>query len=175
MMADYMYPKATLKVDGNTTTLTVYIQHTVAGIEDGGPTWISYNGTKAEKVSNAMEASGVAYDSFTFTLNGEVPSPMLVSMYIHAMKIEVKARLVFDFAKKTETALEEETDEGITQSQVSDSDTGVADKAQNEASGIDAVSGYKLVTDAGWLGILILVITALIGGAVAVWRYKKRR
>ncbi len=193
MMADYLYPKATLKVAGKTTTLTIYIQHTVAGMEGGGPEWISYQGTKAVKVSNAMEASGVSYDSFTFTLNGEVPSPMLVSMYINAMKLEVKARLVFDFAKKTaasgtslETALKESTEgtaaentakaeENETDNQGPDSNFATDARTKSGLSKTAELAGYELVTDAGWLGGIFLTVTALIGGAAAMWQYKKRR
>lgn len=101
MMADYLYPQAKMKKSDNTTTLTVYIQHTVAGITGGGPAWISYNGTKAAKQERSVKLGGNSYDSFTFTLNGDVPSTMMVTMYINAMKMEVKARLVFDLAKKT--------------------------------------------------------------------------
>ena len=101
MMADYMYQNARLRVSGDTRKLTVYVQHTVAGITGGGPEWISYNGTKAVKQVNAVKYGGVSYDSFTFTLSGDVPSTMMVTMYINAMKMEVKARLVFDLAKKT--------------------------------------------------------------------------
>ena len=187
MMADYMYPKATMKVSGNTTTLTIYVQHTVAGVEDGGPKWISYNGTKAVKVTNAMNVSRISYDSFTFTLNSQVPSPMPVTMYINAMKLEVKARLAFDFSKKTvvsgtslENALEEAEDEQIQEE--ADSESGIT---ENTAAGItsepDSIvadrtsAGYELVTDAGMLGIVFLGLTALIGGLAAVWWYKKRR
>ena len=189
MMADYMYSKATMKVSGNTTTLTIYIQHTVAGVEDGGPKWISYNGTKAVKVANAMNVSGISYDSYTFTLNGQVPSPMPVTMYINAMKIEVKARLAFDFAKKTavsgtslENALEEAGEEQIQEETDSEdaitenASTGsVTSKPENASSAAETTAGYELVTDAGMLGVVFLGLTALIGGLTAAWWYKKRR
>lgn len=101
MMADYLYPQARMKQSGDTTKLTIYIQHTVAGITGGGPEWISYNGAKAAKQENAVKLGGNSYDSFTFTMSGDVPSTMMVTMYINAMKMEVKARMVFDLAKKT--------------------------------------------------------------------------
>ncbi len=188
MMADYMYPKATMKVSGNTTTLTIYIQHTVAGMEDGGPKWISYNGTKATKVSNAMEISGISYDGFTFTLSGEVPSPMLVTMYINAMKMEVKARLAFDFAKKTavsgtslenaleETAVEQTENAADAENAVTENSAeGQIPGSENSVEADRGTAGYELVTDAGMLGVVFLVLTALISSLTAVWWYKKRR
>ena len=45
-----------------------------------------------------MTKDGVAYDGFTFTFrDNTVPSPMLLTMYINAMGVEVKARLLLDF------------------------------------------------------------------------------
>ena len=191
MMADYMYSKATMVVSGNTTKLTIYIQHTVAGIEGGGPEWISYNGTKASKVTNAAEFGGVSYDSFTFTLSGQLPSPMLVSMYINAMKMEVKARLVFDFDKKStvsgqslENALEEtageqkEKTEAENTSDTAERISSEADRNEPERKNHEPeinYEGYRLVTDAAWMGIVFLTITVLAGAGTAMWWYKKRR
>lgn len=187
MMADYMYPKATMVVSGNTTKLTIYVQHTVAGIEGGGPEWISYNGTKVSKVTNAAEFGGVSYDSFTFTLSGQIPSPMLVSMYINAMKMEVKARLVFDFNNKStvsgqtlesaleETAedLEEETMPDLEEQISSGTDMNRTENKDHESE--PRYEGYRLVTDATLLGVVFLVITVLAGAGTALWWYKKRR
>ncbi len=182
MMADYLYKNARLEISGNTSKLTVYIRHTVAGIAGGGPEWMSYNGTKAEKKENAATYNGVSYDSFTFTLSGEVPSPMPVTMYINAMKMEVKARLVFDFAKKTTadgTAANAEAEETETTEIAEMSDTGTGGKTSADAAKTLSDSlqnGYRLVTDAGVLGIVFLVLTGIAGaGAAALWWYKKRR
>lgn len=196
MMADYMYSKAALSVSGSSLKLTIYIQHTVAGIEGGGPEWLSYNGTKAVKETNAAQFGGVAYDSFTLTLKDTVPSPMLVSMLIKAMNLEVKCRLVFDFNKMTSTdgkslteALEESAAEqgtdGTGSGPAADSGVGTnmttaegtdGETAGGGSSGLISGAGYQLVTDAGILSILFLLLTALAGaGAAAVYWLKKRR
>ena len=173
MMADYLYKNARLEVKGDQVKLTVYVQHTVAGIEGGGPEWMSYNGTKAERKENAAEFNGVSYDSFTFTLQGEVPSPLPVTMYINAMKMEVKARLVFDFDKKilADDADQEESAEGT--------DTGAGKTASGgalETAADTLQNGYRLVTNAGLLGVGFLVLTGLAGaGAAVIWWYRKRR
>ena len=98
MMADYMLPNADIVVTDGKATLTIYIQHTVAGIEGGGPKYIKYNGIQATKKENALTKDGIDYDSFAFAFdNNTLESPMLMTMYINAMSIEVKARLLLDF------------------------------------------------------------------------------
>lgn len=106
MMADYMYSLADLEIASGTYKLTLYIQHTVAGIEAGGPKYMKYEDSEALKVDNAATINGIVYDSFTLTLTDTIPNPMTVTMYINAMSIEVKARLVFSLdqlTKKTES------------------------------------------------------------------------
>lgn len=183
MMADYMYPKARLVVDGSTSELTVYILHTVAGVEGGGPEWMSYSGVKAEKETNAVELGGQIYDSFTFTVSGEVPSPMLVTMLINAMKMEVNARLVFDFDSRTtvtgsaEEALEESVEETEKADEVQNEDADMQSAQEDEQSGIlSEDAGYQLVTDAWIQGIFILLLTtAATAGIFTLYWHRKRR
>ena len=101
MMADYMYPLADFTINGDSYQLTLYIQHTVAGIEAGGPKYLKYETTQATKKEHAITFQGISYDSFTLTLANDIPNPMPVSMYINAMSMEVNARLVFGFDNMT--------------------------------------------------------------------------
>lgn len=95
MMNDYMYPYADLSIKGTLYTLTLYIQHTVAGIEAGGPKYLKYESIQAVKTENTVTHNNEAYDSFSIQLTDTIPNPMTVTMFINAMNIEVKARLVF--------------------------------------------------------------------------------
>lgn len=95
MMNDYMYPYADLIIKGTSYTLTLYIQHTVAGIEAGGPKYLKYESNQAVKTENAITHNDEAYDCFSIQLTDTIPNPMTVTMFINAMNIEVKARLVF--------------------------------------------------------------------------------
>ena len=130
-----------------------------------------------------MELGGQIYDSFTFTVSGEVPSPMLVTMLINAMKMEVNARLVFDFDSRTtvtgsaEEALEESVEETEKADEVQNEDADMQSAQEDEQSGIlSEDAGYQLVTDAWIQGIFILLLTtAATAGIFTLYWHRKRR
>lgn len=99
MLADYMYPYADLVVATNSYKLTLYIQHTVAGIDGGGPKYLKTASVEAAKTENAVTLDGVVYDSFTFNFTSEPSSPLLLKMFINAVSMEVNSRLVFNYSQ----------------------------------------------------------------------------
>ena len=174
MMADYMLPDADIVVTDGKATLTIYIQHTVAGIEGGGPKYIKYNGIQATKKENALTKDGIDYDSFAFAFdNNTLESPMLMTMYINAMSIEVKARLLLDFESM------KPADEYV---ESSNSNSG-ANLDENEAGGAISVVGNAakeiseiLFHSSAAIPAAICMVIVLCGAGCAagyVW-YKRR-
>ncbi|MDO4262544.1 MAG: NEAT domain-containing protein, partial [Eubacteriales bacterium] len=171
MMNDYMYKYAQLTVTEDDAKLTLYVQHTVAGIEAGGPKYLSYKSVKADKQENAVTFDGVSYDSFTITLANPVPNILPVTMYVNAMSMEVNARLVLDLDAMTET-------EGL------DGDGGTAlTSAKGTASAGGAstdgakLSGLRLGASSTILKVMLaLIVIALLalGGTAAYLRYRRR-
>lgn len=131
MMADYMYPQADLVISGSSLKLTIYIQHIVAGIEAGGPKYIKYDNVEAARVENAVTLNGILYDSFTFSLTDTIENPMLITMFINAMNLEVKARLVFDLNGMT---LKSFQDDASTTTTVSSSTSGGNNSPKSSSS-----------------------------------------
>ncbi len=181
MMQQYMLHTADLLVKSGKYTLTVYVQHTVAGITGGGPQYISYNGTKAAKKENAKTTGGTAYDSFTFSLGESMPSVMKVNMYINAMSMEVSARLVFDLSALQGTG--KSSSQSSAASTESESAASAASAASNTAKASQSstestqcgISSLKLGTSAVWQAVLyILPVLAAVGGCALYWWLKKR-
>lgn len=178
MMTQYLYKTADLTVKGEEYSVTIYVQHTVAGIEGGGPKYIRYNGTNAAKKENAKSISGTAYDSFTFSLKNKMPSGMNVDMYISAMSMEVSARLLFDLSglqQGGEEALEDtETDETVQAAAGTDAKaTSALAKTQAEKTAQSGANGLHLSAPKAWQGALYLLVCAALGTGV-YWLYKKR-
>ncbi|MDO4260865.1 MAG: hypothetical protein Q4C82_02210 [Eubacteriales bacterium] len=184
MMNDYMYRYAELAVTEKSAKLTVYIQHTVAGIESGGPRYISYQSANASKTEHAATFDGISYDSFTLTLSNPVPNILPVTMYINAMSMEVNARLVLDLNKMAATEGLDGGD-GSTAEALSGSEGGTGTgNTGNAAAEALAGAGSGIRTAAMRLeagstllkALLALIALGLLGlgGSAAYLRYRRR-
>ncbi len=181
MMATYMYPTGELVVSGSTSKLTIYVQHTVAGKENGGPKYIKYQGVEAVKVSSAKTFDGVVYDSFTITAANPIPSILPITMYVNAMGMEVGCRLTVDTSSTGGT---------ITTSSTSVSDgSGDTDATSGDALAEEdtpLISGLTTVDENGNVHftaksvfVIVLLVVVLLGvlgvaGYYLYLRYKKR-
>ena len=187
MMATYMYPSGQLVVAGDTATLTFYVQHTVAGKENGGPEYIKYKGVTATKVSKAATYSGIEYDSFTITLANPVPTIFPVTMYVNAMGTEVGCRLTIDLngpsevaSTTTSSASTKKTSGASTSSSGSDSLETIDDDTTPLASGLveeDESGNVHLTGKSVFVMVVVGIILAGVAGLAGFnlyLRHKKR-
>ena len=174
MMADYMLPDADIVVTDGKATLTIYIQHTVAGIEGGGPKYIKYNGIQATKKENALTKDGIDYDSFAFAFdNNTLESPMLMTMYINAMSIEVKARLLLDFESMKPADEYVESSNSNSGANLDENEAGGAISAVGNAA--KEISEILFHSSAAIPAAICMVIVLCGAGCAAGYVWYKRR
>ena len=174
MMADYMLSDADIVVTDGKATLTIYIQHTVAGIEGGGPKYIKYNGIQATKKENALTKDGIDYDSFAFAFdNNTLESPMLMTMYINAMSIEVKARLLLDFESMKPADEYVESSNSNSGANLDENEAGGAISAVGNAA--KEISEILFHSSAAIPAAICMVIVLCGAGCAAGYVWYKRR
>lgn len=188
MMADYMYEYGDLTVNDDSCQLTIYIQHTVAGKENGGPKYIKYQGTEAVKKSNAKTISGVSYDSFTITTASPIPSILPIDMFINAMNMEVSCRLTVDTSSIGDSGSSGKSSKAssgsaaATSSEDTSGNETISQVIEDEAVAVSDKIGLtdengKLKAKSVVLIVIIIIIAAGVlgvGGYSLYLRYKKR-
>ncbi len=187
MMATYMYPTGQLVVSGDDAALTFYVQHTVAGKENGGPEYIKYKDEEATKVSKAETFDGVVYDSFTISnTTNPIPSILPITMYVNAMGMEVGCRLTVDTdlssTSTTTKSSSSKSSSGSTSSASSSSAAGT-EKVEGDDSPLsslittDEEGNTKLTAKSIFVIVLVVLIMSAVAGLVGYnlyLRHKKR-
>ena len=188
MMATYMYSEGQLEVSGDEAKLTFYVQHTVAGKENGGPEYIKYKDVEATKVSKAATFDGVVYDSFTITnATNPIPSMLPITMYVNAMGTEVGCRLTVDVngtgtSTTSKTTSKSGSSSSSGTSSGSDSSNGTIDIADDDSPlstllTTDEEGNTKLTAKSIFIIVIIAIIllgVAGLGGYNLYLRHKKR-
>ncbi|MBR1623202.1 MAG: hypothetical protein IJ675_04770, partial [Pseudobutyrivibrio sp.] len=181
MMATYMYPTGELVVSGDTTKLTFYVQHTVAGKENGGPEYIKYQDVETVKVSKAETFDGVVYDSFTLTSTNPIPSILPITMYVNAMGTEVGCRLTVDTSTAGTATAAKATSKGSTSSGNSSSKAAsetLSDESTPLSSGLtttDEEGNVHLTGKSIFIIVLSVIILSAVGGLGGYYLYLRHR